>query len=458
MFDTNKEIRTPEMIGYLKAVSGIETNIYKISQTVRELEGQKAQEDSEAKRYLSSANSATADANDLLQESIRLDKAARDKESEANALTPSGMSVVDVKGGMSPKDWKPSARSDGAAIGAGIGALAMVVLTFYDCSTTQDIGYKILEAILVTPIMAGLGALGGALIGLAFGCVAYYRSRDAAMAKARQRVFVQQKNSLTCEASCMDKESKEKGAKSLERRKTASTELAKCNSHRSMSATLATSIEKLKNEAKQEAARLAVYYEDGPISSVYRNLPAICSIYQDIRSGACTTLKEAYTQYNQINAVHHLEKAVCERLDVVIDDLHDIKDVCHVLEREISSIQADVSTLSFQVAGLEKQGEQVLMQQELGNYIGAVNAYYTNLTSQYASDIAATSAMTAAATTATAANTSYANRIASQGNRYQRILAMDAQRRGVGMGYGNVAYDPDYTAYQDIASRQYFPR
>lgn len=335
-----------EPVAYIKAAKDLEAILYEVSQSVSELR-------TIGRNLKSSIEDHDAEARRLQGEADMLDGQARQLQT-----SPAESSFVEAA-----FDWPAAVQS--GVIG---GAVAGAFLGIAACS----VGYASANG-NTAPDWATWGLLRGcffgALIGPFVNCIVQDVRTDARNKSGRAEAIKAAK-----EANKRLIESKREEA--AKRRRQAQGHASAASSLRSVSNALEEAIGSFVDEARAEAAWLAVFYSNGIIAHSYRSFPAIVSIYESVSAGE-PTLMDAYREYRSYDRIAHFEQAVCDRLDKVTVSLHNIEYMCHDLDlhvariwRDVSGVKADIDPLVGHVDTDDLDGSDVT--RRLNRYRSAI--------------------------------------------------------------------------------------
>ena len=116
---------------------------------------------------------------------------------------------------------------------------------------------------------------------------------------------------------------------------------------------------------------LSKLYEQDAIYPKYRNLPALASICEYLKIGRCSELVGPHGAYNLYE--DELRKdTIISKMDVIIDNLQQIKNNQFLLYQQLSTIKSAVTEMAFDLKQIKGCTFDIA-------YFTRVNAYYSEL-------------------------------------------------------------------------------
>ncbi|MBR4235463.1 MAG: hypothetical protein IKR85_05305 [Clostridia bacterium] len=115
-------------------------------------------------------------------------------------------------------------------------------------------------------------------------------------------------------------------------------------------------------------------YKKDVIYTKYHNLPALTSICEYLRIGRCSELTGPHGAYNLYE--DELRKdTIISRLDVIIDDLQQIKNNQFMLYQQLTIIKSAVSSMAFDMKVIKSYAFDI-------SYFSRMSAYYSELSAR----------------------------------------------------------------------------
>lgn len=153
---------------------------------------------------------------------------------------------------------------------------------------------------------------------------------------------------------------------------------------------VAQAIKKINDEYWSLKVTLRKLYDMNIIFPKYRNIFAVCSLYEYLASGRCSTLEGHEGAYN-IYESELRQELILIKLDVVISQLEDIKQNQYMLYKEMKEMKSILHSISYQTKEILKNTDTIIDN--------------TNIIASNTQQIAESSAVTAMCTQAIAKNT-----------------------------------------------------
>lgn len=127
---------------------------------------------------------------------------------------------------------------------------------------------------------------------------------------------------------------------------------------------------------------LAQLYARDVIYPKYRNLPALTSICEYFVTGRCTELAGANGAYN-LYEDEVRKDAVISQLNIVIENLEQIKQNQYMLYQQVKTIQENTSTIVSEMKQIKGYTVQIAQLTALNAYYAALNERNTRITMYY---------------------------------------------------------------------------
>ena len=129
---------------------------------------------------------------------------------------------------------------------------------------------------------------------------------------------------------------------------------------------LTANLNKLLNQRTQSSSNLLQIYSKNIIYPKYRNLPMLCSIYEYLCSGRCSTLEGRDGAYNILEMEMRLDRIITS-LDLILANLQAIRQNQYVLYSAVQDTSRRVRAIVDNTNQMARQIEQISVQQRLSD-------------------------------------------------------------------------------------------
>lgn len=119
-----------------------------------------------------------------------------------------------------------------------------------------------------------------------------------------------------------------------------------------------SSISRMKKSLGEVEKTLRALYSMDVVHPKYRDMVAMCSIYEYFETGRCTSLKGADGAYNLYEAELR-QNLIIARLDTIIDKLDEIKNNQYMLYCELKETNSILRSISSEVASIARATDSI---------------------------------------------------------------------------------------------------
>ena len=140
-------------------------------------------------------------------------------------------------------------------------------------------------------------------------------------------------------------------------------------------------IDELSKPVQESKALLAELYSCDVVFPKYRNMIAICSIFEYLASGRVTTLDGPNGAYNLFE-MESRQNIIINKLDAIIDQLEKIKQNQYVLYSEMQKTNDILQKISNEVNHVAHTTQRIETQAQFIAKATYLTAYYSEITAQ----------------------------------------------------------------------------